>query len=85
MSLELSTIRVALVRTTGEAPHPGKNYIVNNAVDEIILTQKVSATNHEVPEFLGSDYDANDFYEVEKISLEKKKKELDWRKREFEY
>ena len=31
------------------------NDIVNNAVDEILLTQKVSATNHEEPEFLDSD------------------------------
>ena len=46
-----------------------KNAIVNNTVDEILLTQKVSATNHEAPEFLDSDYDANDFYEVDKMSL----------------
>ena len=42
------------------------NAIVNNIVDEILLTQKVSATNHEAPEFLDTDYDAKDFYEVEK-------------------
>ena len=43
---------------------------------EILLTQKVSATNHEAPEFLNPDYDANDFYEVEKISLEETKENL---------
>ena len=52
------------------------NAIVNNAVYEILLTQKVSATNHEAPEFLNPDYDANDFYEVEKISLEETKENL---------
>ena len=44
--------------------------IINNAVDEIILSQKVSAKNHEAPEFLNSDYDTNDLYEVDKMSLE---------------
>ena len=33
---------------------------------------------------MDSDYDANDLYEVEKMSLEERKK-LDWRKRSFEY
>ena len=42
------------------------NAIVNNAVDEILLTQKVSATNHAAPEFLDSDYDENYLYQVEK-------------------
>ena len=37
---------------------------------EIILTQKVSDTNHEAPEFLDSDYDVNNLYEVDKMSLE---------------
>ena len=35
------------------------NAIFNNSVDEILLTQKVNAKNHEAPEFLNSDYDAN--------------------------
>ena len=38
------------------------NTIVNNSVDEVLLTQKVSSTNHEAPEFLDYDYDANDLY-----------------------
>ena len=54
-------------------------------MDGILLTQKVSATNHEAPEFLDSDYDRNDLYEVEKMSLEEIKEKLDWRKRVFEY
>ena len=59
------------------------NNIVKNAVNEIILTQKVSATNHETPEFLDSDYDANDFHEVEKMILEETKENIDRRKRAF--
>ena len=41
-------------------------------------------TNHEAQEFLDSDYDANYLYEVEKISLEVKKVNINWLKREFE-
>ena len=52
------------------------NAIVKNAVDEILLTKKVSATNHEAPEFLESDYDANDLYQVDKMSLEYTKEKL---------
>ena len=37
-----------------------KNAIVNNAVGEILITQKVSATNDEAPEFLDSYYNDND-------------------------
>ena len=54
-------------------------------MDEIILTQKVCATNHEEPEFLDSDKDANDLYGFGKMSLEETKENLDWRKRAFEY
>ena len=54
-------------------------------MDEILPKQKVSAPNHEEPEFLDSDYDANDLYEVEKMSLEETKEKLDWTKRSFEY
>ena len=46
-----------------------KNAIVNNAVDEILLTQKLSDTNHEASELLDSDYDVNNLYEVDKMSL----------------
>ena len=48
-------------------------------MDKIILnkTQKVSATNHEAPEFLESDYDANDLYQSDKMILEESKGKLD--------
>ena len=61
------------------------NSIVNNEVDEIILTKKVGATSHEAPEFLDSDYDANDLYEVDNMSLEETKEKIDSYKRAFEY
>ena len=59
-------------KENGNSPVPRKknnrkqenNAIVNNAVDEILLTQKVNATNHEAPEFMDSDYDANYLYKV---------------------
>ena len=54
-------------------------------MDEILLTQKVSATNHEAPKFLDSDYDEKYLYKVEKISLKDTKEKLVWRKRAFEY
>ena len=57
--------------------HKENNSIVNNSVDEIILTQKVSATNQEAPEFLNSDYYANDLYKVEKMSLEETKEKIE--------
>ena len=53
------------------------NAIVNNAEDEILPTQKVSATNHESPKLLDYDHDANNLYEVEKTSLEETKEKLD--------
>ena len=53
-------------------------------MDEIRLTQKVYATNHEAPEFLDSDYDANNLYKVEKMSFEGTKENLDWHKCAFE-
>ena len=76
---------VGLLSTTGADPYPGKkitgskkkNSIVNNIVNEILLGQKVSATNHEAPEFLESDYGANDLYQVEKMSLEETKENLE--------
>ena len=54
---------------------------------EILLneTQIVISTNNETPEFLDSDYDANDLYQVDKMSLEDTKEKIYWRKRAFEY
>ena len=74
---EIITLIVGLLGTVGASSCPKiinsqqeNNAIVKNTVDEILLTQKVSAINHEAPEFLGSDYDANDLYEVDKMSIE---------------
>ena len=74
---ELSTLIVGPPRTAGAVPHPEKinkqqenNAIVNNAMDEILLTKKLSSTNHEAPEFLDYDYNANNLYEVGKMNLE---------------
>ena len=46
--------------------------MINNVVDEILINEpkKVSAANHKAPEFLESDYDENDLYQVENTSLE---------------
>ena len=52
-------------------------------MDDILLTQKVSATNHEAPEFLDSDYNANVFYEAEKMVLEETEENIDLRKENF--
>ena len=54
------------------------NAIVKHTVDEILLSenQKVSASR-EAPEFLDSDYDENDLYQVYKMSLEETKEKLD--------
>ena len=56
-------------------------------MDEILLneTQKISATDHEVPEFLDSDYDAKYLCQVDRISLEDTREKTDWSKRAFEY
>ena len=54
------------------------NSIVNNSVDEILLpeNQKVSAVRESL-EFLDSDYDEHDVYQVDKMSLEDTKEKLD--------
>ena len=46
-------------------------------MDEILLTQKVSTTNHESPEFLDSDYDENYLYQFDNMSLQETKEKLD--------
>ena len=40
--------------------------IINNVVDELrmVESKKVSAVNHEAPEFLESEYYENDLYQV---------------------
>ena len=55
--------------------HRENNAIINNVVDEILLneTEKVSAES-KAPECLDSDYDENNIYRVEKMSLEETKR-----------
>ena len=80
-NLVLSTLKVSLLRTATIIPYKEifnrqqeNNAIVNNAVDEILLheSQKVS-TAELAPAFLGSDYDDNELYQVEIMSLEETK------------
>ena len=51
---------------------------MNNVVDETLLnkTKKVS-TAMEASEFQDSDYDENDLYQVEKMSLEETEEKLE--------
>ena len=53
---------------------------------EILLneTQQGSAVR-EAPEFLDSDCDENDLYQVEKTSIEETREKLEWRKSAFEF
>ena len=47
-------------------------------MNEILLneTQKLSSTR-EAPEFLDSDYDEKDLYQVERVSIEETKEKLE--------
>ena len=40
--------------------------------------KKVSAVNHEAPEFLESDYNDNNLYQVENMSLSETKEKLNY-------
>ena len=62
-------------------------FIIDNVVDELhmVESRKVIAIDHEAPEFLESDYDTNDLYQVENISLDETKEKMEWRKRVLEY
>ena len=53
---------------------------------EILLdeSQKVSAKNNKAPELMDSEYNADNLYKVDKMSLEETKEKLDWRKSAFE-
>ena len=44
-------------------------------MDEILLneTKKVSAVNHKAPYILENDYDENDLYQMENMSLDETK------------
>ena len=67
----------------GRNPLPRKRFqknqenhaIINNVVDDILLNEpkKVSAVNHEAPDFLENDYDENDLYQVENVSHDENK------------
>ena len=56
-------------------------------MDDILLNeaQKVSAMNHESPEFLENNYNDNDLYQVENTSFEENKEKIYWHKRAFKY
>ena len=43
----------------------------------MIESKKVSAVNHEAPELLESDYDKNDLYQVENMSLDETKEKIE--------
>ena len=60
------------------------NAIINNVVDEILLyeTKKLTAARG-APEFWDSDYDENDIYQVEKMSLSETKEKSEQLKRAF--
>ena len=55
-------------------------------VDEIrmVESKKGNAVNHEALEFLESDYDENDLYQVENMSLDDTKEKIEWSKRVLE-
>ena len=57
--------------------HQENNAIINNVVDGILLneTEKGSATSKAL-QSLDSDYDENNIYRVEKMSLEETKEKL---------
>ena len=40
-------------------------------------SKKLSAVNHKSPEFLESDYDKNDMYQVENMSLDQTKEKIE--------
>ena len=48
------------------------------------LNPKISAVNHEAPGFLESDYDENDLYQVENMSLDETKEKIERCKRALE-
>ena len=47
-------------------------------MDEILPNEKkVCATNHKAPKFLDSYHNANDLYQVDRVSIEETKEKLD--------
>ena len=51
----------------------------------MVESKKVSSVNHEAPEFLESDYDANNLSKVENMSLDETKEKMEWQKSALEY
>ena len=47
--------------------------------------KKVSDVNYEAPSFLESEYDENNLYQAENMSLDETKEKMEWRKRAIEY
>ena len=55
-------------------------------MDEILLHEnKKVITAKEAPENIQSDFDENNLYQIENMSLEDTKEKLEWRKRALEY
>ena len=51
----------------------------------MVESQKVSAVNNEALEFLESDYNENNLYQVENMSLDETEEKIEWNKRVLEY
>ena len=53
--------------------------IIDNNMDELhtVESKKVSAVNHEAPELLESEYDDNNQYQVENMSLDETKEKME--------
>ena len=51
----------------------------------MVESQKVSAVNNEALEFLESDYNENNLYQVENMSLDETEEKIEWHKRVLEY
>ena len=53
--------------------------IIENMVDEIhmVESKNVSAVNHDAPEFLETQYDENNLYQVENMSLDETEEKIE--------
>ena len=86
-NFELSTLHTRLRRTGGSIPYLIKvirkkeedHAIIDKMVDEIHMfgSKKVSAVSHEAPEFFGYNYNANNLYQVENMSLNETKDKME--------
>ena len=79
-------------RVTNPIPQKGfqkkqeNHTIIENMMDELhmVESKKVSVVNHEAPEFLEIDYNENNLYQVENMSLDETEEEIEQRKRAIE-